>query len=173
MASVQPGVEAFDVAVGKALPTRMTEEEFVARCDEDIRAEWIDGEMVIMSPASIVHNRLSRCLLSLLEDYVAERELGEAFGTDFSVRLPAKRRRLPDVLFVARDRSHCLRENHCEGAPNLIMEVVSDESVDRDWRVKYLEYEAPIGSMSRLVSRFQWFQPITSLGAQTSGIIER
>lgn len=68
MASIQRGVEAVDVALGKALPARMTEEEFVARCDEDTRAEWIDGEMVIMSPASIVHNRLSRFLLSLLEE---------------------------------------------------------------------------------------------------------
>ena len=34
---------------------RMTEEEFVAWCDEDTRAEWVDGEVVVHSPTSIRH----------------------------------------------------------------------------------------------------------------------
>ncbi|MGH7138007.1 MAG: Uma2 family endonuclease, partial [Pirellulales bacterium] len=142
MASVQQGVESLEVALLRPMPaTRMTEDEFVAWCDEDTRAEWVDGEVVVMSPASTVHNRLTRFLLSLLEDFVAERGLGEAFGSDLSIRIHS-RRRLPDVLFVARDRRDRLREKHFEGAPNLIIEVVSDDSVDRDWRVKYLEYQS-------------------------------
>ena len=54
--------------------------------------------------------------------------------------LNPKRRRLPDVLFIANERLGNLREKHLEGAPNLIIEVVSEDSVDRDWRDKYLEY---------------------------------
>lgn len=119
----------------------MTEEEFLAWCDDGTRAEWVDGEVVVMSPASIVHNRLTRFLLSLLQDYVQERGLGEAFGTELSVRIHSKRR-LPDVLFIASERADRLHKNHFEGPPNLIIEVVSDDSVDRDWRVKYLEYQA-------------------------------
>lgn len=122
------------------LPT-MTEAQFVAWCDEETRAEWVSGEVIVMSPASLVHIRLTRFLLSLLEDYVEERDLGEVLGTEFSVRINSQRRRLPDLLFVAKDRSDQLLENHFEGAPNLIIEVVSDDSVERDWRIKYLEYE--------------------------------
>lgn len=122
------------------LPT-MTEAQFVRWCDEDTRAEWVNGEVIVMSPASLVHIRLTRFLLSLLEDYVAERDLGEVLGTEFSVRINSQRRRLPDLLFVAKDRTDRLLENHFEGAPNLIIEVVSDDSVERDWRIKYLEYE--------------------------------
>jgi Uma2 family endonuclease len=142
MASVQQSVESFEFAPPRAMPaTHLTEDEFVAWCDEDTRAEWVDGEVIVMSPASTIHNRLTRFLLSLLEDFVAERELGEAFGSDLSIRIHS-RRRLPDVLFVGRDRRDRLREKHFEGAPNLVIEVVSDDSVDRDWRIKYLEYEA-------------------------------
>ncbi|HEV3344787.1 MAG TPA: Uma2 family endonuclease [Pirellulales bacterium] len=143
MASIQHDIGSGGVAVAKLHPGRiMTEEEFLVWCDDETRAEWVDGEVIVMSPASIVHNRLTRFLLSLLQDYVQERGLGEAFGTDFSARLNSKRRRLPDVLFVASDRADRLHKNHFEGAPNLIIEVVSDDSVDRDWRVKYLEYQA-------------------------------
>lgn len=142
MAALPQSLDSFDAAVVKAVPPRrMSEDEFVAFCNEDCRAEWVDGEVIVMSPANIEHNRLTRFLLSLLEDYVAECGLGEAFGTDFSVRIP-QRRRLPDVLFVGCDRSDRLQQNHFEGPPHLIVEVVSEDSVDRDWRVKYLEYQA-------------------------------
>lgn len=142
MASVQDGVASFEALLPRPVPAmRMTEDEFVAWCDEDTRAEWVDGEVVVMSQASTIHNRLTRFLLSLLEDFVAERGLGEAFGSDLSVRILSKRR-LPDVLFVANDRQDRLREKHLEGAPNLVFEVVSEDSVDRDWRDKYLEYQA-------------------------------
>jgi hypothetical protein len=33
----------------------MTEDEFVAWCDEDVRAEWVDGEVIVMSPANRMH----------------------------------------------------------------------------------------------------------------------
>ncbi|MDB5293010.1 MAG: hypothetical protein JWL69_4251, partial [Phycisphaerales bacterium] len=49
--------------------------------------------------------------------------------------------RLPDVLFVEKAREEIILENHVEGAPDLIMEVVSPDSIDRDWREKYQEYE--------------------------------
>jgi Uma2 family endonuclease len=141
MASIDHDVRSGDIAVPVHSGRTMTEEEFVAWCDEDTRAEWIDGEVVVMSPASTVHNRLSHFVHSLLNDYAQERGLGEALGPELSVRIP-KRRRLPDVFFVAKQQGDRLQTNHFEGAPSLIVEVVSEDSVDRDWRVKYLEYEA-------------------------------
>ncbi|HVA51147.1 MAG TPA: Uma2 family endonuclease [Pirellulales bacterium] len=143
MASIQHNVASINLEVAPLPPGRtMTEEEFLAWCDEDTRAEWVDGKVIIMSPVSVVHDRLSHFLHSLLNDYARERDLGEALGPEVSVRINSKRRRLPDVLFVANNRSDRLHKNHFEGAPNLIIEVVSEDSVDRDWRVKYLEYEA-------------------------------
>ncbi|HQU41674.1 MAG TPA: Uma2 family endonuclease [Pirellulales bacterium] len=143
MASVQHDVGSAGLSVARVHPGKtMTEEEFVGWCDEDTRAEWVDGEVIVMSPVSVIHNRLTRFLISLLQAYVEERDMGEVLGTEVSVRINSKRRRLPDVLFVAQDRADRLHENHFEGAPNLIIEVVSPDSVERDWRVKYSEYEA-------------------------------
>jgi Uma2 family endonuclease len=45
---------------------RMTEEEFVTWCGADVKAEWVDGEVVVMSPASLPHVRLTRLLLAVL-----------------------------------------------------------------------------------------------------------
>ena len=48
----------------------MTESEFVAWCNEDVRAEWVDGEVFIMSPSNVEHDDLQIWLIRLLGEYV-------------------------------------------------------------------------------------------------------
>ncbi|MBI5652260.1 MAG: Uma2 family endonuclease [Chloroflexi bacterium] len=122
---------------------RMTEDEFLEWYDEDIKAEWVDGEVIVHSPASIIHVRLDKFLLKLFDDFVIERDLGEVLGPEFQIRFAKlRRRRVPDILFVAKARRDLIQRNHFEGAPDLIVEIVSPDSIARDWRVKYHEYES-------------------------------
>jgi Uma2 family endonuclease len=141
MSSIDHEVGVPGIATGILPPSRrMTEEEFVAWWDEDTRAEWVDGEVIVMSPATWIHAKLCQFLEGILSGYVQHRMLGEVAGREISVRLDSKRRRLPDVLFIANERLGNLREKHLDGAPNLALEIVSEDSVDRDWRDKYSEY---------------------------------
>ena len=121
---------------------RMTEEDFVAWCDEDFNAEWVDGVVIVKEPASGEHDELAWWLRTLLQHYVDERDLGVVRGPGFSVRLRRPSRREPDVVFVGKSRRDVVRPNHVEGPPDLVIEVVSPESQSRDRREKYLEYEA-------------------------------
>ena len=124
-------------------PPRMTEEAFVAWCDEDVKAEWVDGEVIEMTPSSVKHVRLAGFLLQIMGSFARHHRLGEVLGPECPVRLAAQRtRRVPDLLFVARERADIIRPTHIEGPPDLVVEIVSPESVARDWREKYLEYEA-------------------------------
>jgi Uma2 family endonuclease len=139
-----PELDSFDDSPeGKVRPSlRMSEEEFVAWCDEDTRAEWVDGEVVFMAPDSGEHDDLGWWLKTLLRMFVAQRDLGLVRGPNFMARLSEqRRRRVPDVLFIARERAHLLRPAHLEGAPDLCIEVVSSDSQSRDRREKYLDYE--------------------------------
>ena len=121
----------------------MTETEFVAWCDEDTHAEWIDGEVIVASPASATHVRLVKFLLQVLDGFVRLHHLGEVLGPELQIRFGALRhRRVPDLFFVATARANIIQRNHIEGAPDLIVEIVSPDSLARDWRDKYLEYEA-------------------------------
>ena len=120
----------------------MTEDEFVAWCDEDVKAEWVDGEVILMSPSNIKHVYIARFLLELLAPYARRRNLGEVLGPELQVRFAKlRRRRVPDIVFIAKDRLDQLLANHFEGAPDLAIEIASPESLSRDWREKYLEYE--------------------------------
>jgi Uma2 family endonuclease len=132
-----------EISDGKPHPgRRMTEEEFVEWCSDKTHAEWVDGEVIVMAPVSDAHGDLNGWLTTLIRVFVEQNDLGKVSGPESQVRLAAQRRRRePDVLFVAKHRLDILRPNHVEGAPDLIVEIVSPESLARDWREKYIEYE--------------------------------
>ena len=121
----------------------MTEEEFVAWCNEDTRAEWVDGEVIMPSPANLQHVDLVGFLNFILRGFVTSRGLGVVYGPELQVRFVSlRRRRVPDLLFVATEHLNILKATEVDGAPDLIVEIVSPDSPARDWREKYLEYEA-------------------------------
>lgn len=130
------------ISDGKPHPgRRMTEREFVEWVDDVTRAEWVDGEVIVMPPVSMDHDQAVFWARTILQEFVEYFELGHVLGPEFMVRLPRqRRRRTPDVLFVSKAREAILRRNHVEGSPDLIIEVVSPESVVRDWREKYNDY---------------------------------
>jgi len=121
----------------------VTEEEFVSQRDEDIKAEWVDGEVIVAAAATTKHVLLVTFLHRTFGFFVEVKGLGVAYGPELEIRLgKLRRRRVPDLLFVAADRLEIVKESHVEGAPDLIVEIVSQDSVARDWRDKYMEYEA-------------------------------
>jgi Uma2 family endonuclease len=128
---------------GQPVPrVRMSESAFVEWCQqEDVRAEWVDGEVILMAPISDEQSTLNIWLIRLIGDFVETRALG-TIRFDMFVRFPAqRRRRVPDLLFVAADRTNVIKRTTIEGPPDLIVEIVSSDSQSRDRRDKYLEYE--------------------------------
>lgn len=121
---------------------RMTEEEFDAWCSEDVRAEFVDGEVIEMSPVSAIHDDLFHFVTGLLRVYLELNPVGRVRGPEFQVRLRAGLRRVPDVLFISSERQHLVKRTYVDGAPDAAFEIVSEESIARDWREKYQEYEA-------------------------------
>ena len=124
---------------------RMSEDEFVAwALAREDNAEWVDGEVIPMSPAAVRHVEIVLWLGHLLDLYVLANGLGKVFGSELMVRLQHARvsRRVPDLMFVSTANLGRLQTNHLEGPPDLAIEVVSPESRNRDWGDKFAEYEA-------------------------------
>jgi len=120
-----------------------TEEEFEAWCDEDTKAEYIDGEVIVMTPASAVHNCGETVLGTLMDLFVKKNKLGWiSTAGAMQVRLRMGLRRVPDSVFVEKSRMNIVHETYVDGAPDLVVELVSSESTIRDWHEKYIEYEA-------------------------------
>ena len=124
-------------------PTRMTFDEFLAWSDGAGWAEWVDGEVITLSPASAEHQRLRDFLLTLLRLFVEGRGLGEVLGAPCLMRLPTRPSgREPDLLFVATSPADRVKETYLDGPADLVVEIVSPESEDRDRGDTLAEYQA-------------------------------
>src|SRR5207249_3285170 len=95
---------------GRPVPgVRMSEAEFEAWCDEDVRAEWVDGEVILMPPMNNEHSDLTLWLSAVVRMFIEEDDLG-ALRFDFFVRFASqRRRRVPDLLFISKRRLALIR----------------------------------------------------------------
>ena len=118
-------------------------EQFLHSHDEDLYAEWVDGEVIVMSPASPRHQALVLFLSSCLNLFVQSRRLGSVYTAPLAMRLdtiPSVRE--PDLLFVATQHLDRLTDSHLDGPADLVVEIVSPDSLGRDRGDKFAEYEA-------------------------------
>jgi Uma2 family endonuclease len=121
---------------------RVSYEQFLAQLDEDTLAEWVDGEVVTLSPASLEHQDIAGFLNALLRAYVQKHHLGRVISAPFQMRLlRSERGREPDLLFVANENLHRLHDTYLEGGADLVVEITSAESLLRDRGEKFAEYE--------------------------------
>ena len=98
----------------------------------------------MVPPASDRHQNLADFLTALLRIVGQDRGAGRVLSAPFLMRLPAslRRGREPDDLFVAREHLDRLRPTYLDGAADLVIEVTSPESLERDRHDKFREYEA-------------------------------
>jgi Uma2 family endonuclease len=122
----------------RPLRQKMTYAEFLAWADEDTLAEWVDGEVIMASPASNQHQDLVRFLTTVLGIFAEQRNLGIVRPAPFQIKLEHGRE--PDVLFVCRANLARLKETWLDGPADLAIEIVSPESVGRDRGEKFYEY---------------------------------
>lgn len=133
-----------DLVTRKPLPSlEMTEERFVEWATEMVRAEWVDGRVILMSPVTVEHEELSVFFAMTLGFLIEVEDWGRLYGSEVLVRLATQRaQRLPDLKLVAKARRAIVQRAVIDGAPDIIIEVVSRDSVARDYRDKYIQYEA-------------------------------
>jgi len=120
-------------------PATMTYEEFLEWADEDTLAEWVNGRVVMTSPASARHQHLAIFLSTVLSTYASIHDLGTVLTGPFQMKL-ARSGREPDVLFVTKEHLARLQPARLQGPADLVVEIVSDESVARDRGAKFEEY---------------------------------
>lgn len=106
-------------------------------------AEWVDGEVIEIMPASDTHQGLLQFLSLLLGYYVKLLDLGVVRVAPYAMRAtPRGSAREPDLLFLSKDNAARRTEKLLIGPADLVVEIVSDDSVRRDRDEKYHEYAA-------------------------------
>jgi Uma2 family endonuclease len=119
----------------------MSYEEFLDWADEDTLAEWVEGKVLMSSPASLRHQDLVNFLAGALAAFSHIHDRGRIVTAPFQMKLPRSGRE-PDVLFVANAHLTRLQPTFLDGPADLVVEVLSPESVGRDRGDKFFEYQA-------------------------------
>lgn len=107
---------------------------------EDKRYELLDGDLIMVPAPRTVHQRSSRKIEIPLATYVEENDLGEVFDAPYDVVLSETDVVQPDILFVSKERSHIINELNIRGAPDLVIEVLSPSTAQRDRTLKRTLY---------------------------------
>ncbi len=94
-----------------------------------------------MAPKTI-HQQISAFLTVVLTMFVGEREMGEILpGPEMRLRNDRSYRE-PHLLFIASEHVGRLDADGLKGPADLVVEIVSNDSVRRDREEKHAEYEA-------------------------------
>lgn len=107
-------------------------------CQDELREELLDGELVMMAPASSGHTYVDDNILSIFKNYL-KGKICIPFGDGLLVHLTEKDAFVPDVMVVC-DRGK-IRRNGVYGAPDLVAEVLSPSTAKRDRGYKKSVYE--------------------------------
>ena len=119
----------------------LTAEDFLEWLEPGRCADLIGGEVAMHSPVSVRHADLLNFLDGILRLYVDRRRLGFLYREVVAVRLSARNTFQPDLAFYRAERRSAIRRNHVEGAPDLVVEVLSPRTADRDTGPKFAAYQ--------------------------------
>ncbi len=115
--------------------TRFTYEDYLALPDYE-RYELIDGELVMVPPPSWTHQGVVLDLGASLKAFAARRALGSVSIAPFNVTLPDDTVVQPDVLFISAGRESIITESAAQGAPDLVVEILSPSTARYDKTTK-------------------------------------
>ena len=114
---------------------RLTYEDY-ANTPDDERYELIDGELIMAPGASFDHQSNQAKLARWVLPFVDERGLGAVLLTPFDVKLSDSDVVQPDLMFVSKEREHIITRTYLDGAPDLVVEILSPSTSRRDWNEK-------------------------------------
>ena len=120
----------------------ITVDQFIGLVPDGQKADLLDGMIYMASPDSreaAVVNGFLYCLLCL---FVRKLRLGEVYGSRSAFRLSSTYAPEPDVSFVREDRLHLWEGAIFRGAPDLAVEIVTSDSLNRDTTIKRNVYES-------------------------------
>lgn len=115
--------------------------EEIYALSEEKRAELIDGQIYETEPPSILHQRISIALANKIADYIDSKKGDcEVFPAPLAVFLNND-----DTTYVEPDISVICNNNKiddrgCNGAPDMIIEIVSKSSQRMDYLTKLFKY---------------------------------
>jgi Uma2 family endonuclease len=122
------------------LKTKLDYDDLANAPDDGKQYELLDGDLFVTPAPSPLYQRVSKRLQRQLEKYFEEQRLGEVFDAPVDVILTPHDVVEPDIVVVTDPRQ--VSRRGIEGAPALVVEILSSSTADSDRTLKAKRYEA-------------------------------
>jgi Uma2 family endonuclease len=123
------------------LRRKLTYEDYLLIPEDGQRHEILDGEHYVTPSPFLRHQRISIRLSSWLFNFVDQHGLGEVFAAPADVVLSPYDIVQPDIFFISNERARIATEKNVQGAPDLVIEILSKSTRRRDEGIKLERYE--------------------------------
>ncbi len=124
-----------------ARSTKLTYEDYVLFPDDGKRHELIEGDHFVTPAPSTKHQKVSRNILLALASFVRQHRLGEVLAAPCDVILSDENVVQPDVVFVSSAQAQFITADNIQGAPVLVIEILSEGTRKKDEITKRKLYE--------------------------------
>jgi Uma2 family endonuclease len=129
------------MAIRDSIPRKLTYEDYLRFPDDGLRHELIDGEHFESPAPTEKHQLVSWNMAYFLADDLRRNRLGQAFTAPYDVLFAQHDVVQPDLLYISNERSGIRTGKNVQGAPDLVIEILSESTRWRDEDVKFRLYE--------------------------------
>jgi len=110
------------------------------KLDDGQRYELIEGELIVVPRPRYKHQRIGLRIANFFVNFLEQNPIGEVVH-EVDVHLGDKVV-APDVLFIAKERLNIVGEFNIQGAPDLVVEILSPSTASYDKKIKSRLYFA-------------------------------
>ena len=107
------------------LVKRITFEEYLDSLTEESKGDLFDGLLYMQTPPSDAHEEIFGFLFDILRNYVLEKNLGVVRGSRTAIRFAEEHGTQPDIVFISNARRHLIYPYYIDGAPEVVVEILS------------------------------------------------
>ena len=124
----------------RVIPVKLTYRDYMTWPDDGRQYELFEGESYLVPNPSVKHQRVSGNLEALLRQFLLEDGLGEVFDAPLDVVFSESTVVQPDIMFISHERRGIIGERNISGAPDLVVEILSPATEERDRGIKLQLY---------------------------------
>ena len=119
---------------------KMTYDEYCLLPEDRNQYELFDGELVMTPSPSARHQEIVTELAGALRNFVRKGSLGKVYVAPLDIIFTEHTVVQPDILFISQERVKTVVQEKVEGAPDLVVEVLSPSTFYKDLRKKMAVY---------------------------------
>lgn len=120
---------------------KLTYNDYVLIPEDRLRHEILEGQHYVSPVPTLAHQGAVGALAATIGLYARKQRLGRVVAAPVDVLFSRHDVAQPDLVFVSAERAGIMGELNIQGAPDIVVEVLSDSTRERDETVKRALYE--------------------------------